>query len=105
MDSTKFKSDPYNSSNCYIQASDVLNVMKSLGLSCKINDLSVYQKAFVHKSYTELKDYEEYENTQGCIPLFKESYETMEFLGDSLLGSVVSTYWDIYPRNWDSPGL
>ena len=101
MDSAKFKSDPYNSSNCYIQASDVLNVMKSLGLSCEINDLSVYQKAFVHKSYTELKDYEEYENTQNCIPLFKESYETMEFLGDSLLGSVVSTYlYERYVRNF-----
>jgi ribonuclease-3 len=101
MDSAKFKSDPYNSSNCYIQASDVLNVMKSLGLSCKINDLSVYQKAFVHKSYTELKDYEDYENTAKCIDLFKESYETMEFLGDSLLGSVVSTYlYQRYVRNF-----
>ena len=96
MDSTKFKSDPYNSSNCYIQASDVLNVMKSLGLSCKINDLSIYQRAFVHKSYTELKDYEEYVRPEGCMDLFKESYETMEFLGDSLLGSVVSAY--LYQR-------
>ena len=101
MEVTKFKSDPYNSRNCLIQASDVLNVMKSLRLSCKIRDISLYQKAFVHKSYTCLRDYEEYERPEDCLSLFEESYETMEFLGDSLLGSVISSYlYERYVRNF-----
>ena len=92
----KFKSDPYNSRNHLIQESDILNCMKSIGISHKVNDISIYQKAFVHKSYTQLPDYEEYTQPQDCLPLCGESYETMEFLGDSLLGSVVSTY--LYQR-------
>lgn len=46
----------------------------------KINDLSLYQKAFTHKS--ALKQYVEFEH----------SYETLEFIGDSVLGFVV-TKW------------
>src|SRR6056300_1821347 len=46
----------------------------------KINDLSLYQKAFTHKS--ALKQYDEFEH----------SYETLEFIGDSVLGFVV-TKW------------
>ena len=49
-----------------------------------------------HKSYTNLKDYEEYAKPDDCLELFQKSYETMEFLGDSLLGSIVSTY--LYER-------
>ena len=96
MEQSKFKSNPYNSRNCLIQASDVLSVMNSMDISCKIHDISIYQKAFVHKSYTLLKDYEEYDNPGDCLSLCEDSYETMEFLGDSLLGSIVSTY--LYER-------
>jgi ribonuclease III len=46
----------------------------------KIGDLSLYQKAFTHKS--ALKQYENIEH----------SYETLEFIGDSVLGFVV-TKW------------
>jgi len=46
----------------------------------KIGDLSLYQKAFTHKS--ALKQYEH----------LKHSYETLEFIGDSVLGFVV-TKW------------
>jgi ribonuclease-3 len=46
----------------------------------KIVDLSLYQKAFTHKS--ALKQYEQ----------LTHSYETLEFIGDSVLGFVV-TKW------------
>ena len=93
----KFKSDPYNPLNRTIQESDVLNIMNTLNLSDhRVNDISLYQTAFVHKSYTNLKDYEEYAKPDDCLELFHKSYETMEFLGDSLLGSIVSTY--LYER-------
>ena len=94
---TKFKANPYNFSNFLIQENDILNIMKSLNIQdFKINNLSFYQQAFTHKSYTELKDYEEYERPNNCLPLYKLSYETMEFLGDSFLGNIIANY--LYQR-------
>ena len=94
---SKFKSDPYNFSNFLIQENDILNIMKSLNIQdFKINNLSFYQQAFVHKSYTKLKDYEEFKKPDNCLPLFNLSYETMEFLGDSLLGTSIAKY--LYKR-------
>ena len=39
-----------------------------------------------------MKDYEEYQKPDNCLELFKKSYQTLEFLGDSLLGSVIAQY-------------
>lgn len=95
-DSTRFKSDPYNPRNQEITKHDLLNIFNSLGMSPSLSNISLYQKAYIHKSYTTLADYEEYNCPADCLPLYNESYETMEFLGDSLLGSVISTY--LYER-------
>ena len=46
----------------------------------KIKDLTLYQKAFTHKS--ALKEYEE----------LSESFETLEFMGDSVLGFVITKF-------------
>ena len=72
--------------------------MKSLNITdFQLTNLNFYQTAFIHKSYCKLKDYEEYDYPGGnCIPLQDTSYETMEFLGDAILGSVVSSY--LYER-------
>lgn len=53
----------------------------------KINNLSLYQKAFTHKS--ALKEY----------PHLTESYERLEFIGDSVLGFVITRYlYESYPK-------
>jgi len=97
QDSVRFKANPYNPLNRLVTETDIQEVFASLLLPCpKISDISLYQKAFIHKSYSQLKDYEEYEKPDDCLALFKESYETMEFLGDSLLGSIISVY--LYDR-------
>ena len=94
---TKFKSDPYNPINKLITSDEVLNILEKLNIQdYEIKDLSLFQKAFVHSSYCEMKDYEEYKKPENCLPLFKESYETLEFLGDSFLGCIVSNY--LYSR-------
>ena len=97
MDS-KFRADPYNFNNKLIKVNDIINIMQKLNTNdFKVNDLSLYQKAMVHKSYCELPEYKEFNYPgEGCLPLQKEAYETLEFLGDSILGSVVSSY--IYER-------
>jgi ribonuclease-3 len=46
----------------------------------KINSLSLYQKAFTHKS--AIKEYDE----------LNESFETLEFMGDSVLGFVITKF-------------
>lgn len=94
---TKFKSNPYNKNNFLITNEQVINIMNKLNINdFTIKDIKLYQKAFIHKSYCHMKDYEEYENTHNYLKLQTESYETMEFLGDSILGYIVSEY--IYKR-------
>jgi ribonuclease III len=93
----KFKSDPYNNINKLITSDEVLNILNKLNIQdYKIKDLSLFQKAFVHSSYCEMKDYEEYIKPEDCLSLLKDSYETLEFLGDSFLGCIVSNY--LYSR-------
>ena len=94
---TKFKYDPYNFSNREITHSDILNILSKHNIQdYKIQDLSLFQQAFIHTSYCHMKDYEEYEKPENCLPLFNKSYETLEFLGDSILGSVITNY--LYQR-------
>ena len=97
MEKTKFKADPYNKNNKLITSSDVINIMLSLNINdFKVNNLEHYKNAFVHESYTKLSDYSTFKNTNNCLELQDKSYETMEFLGDSLLGSIVCNY--LYKR-------
>ena len=100
-DETKFKANPYNSNNQLISIDQVINIMKSLNINdFTIHNFNFYQLSFIHKSYCKLKDYEEYEYPgKGYLSLQEKSYETMEFLGDAILGSVVSSY--LYERYYD----
>jgi len=99
----KFKSDPYNPKNIFLNIDDVNNIMKSLNINnFKCNNLSLYQTAFVHKSYTELKDYEEYDKPEGVMELQKLSYETLEFIGDAFLGNIIANY--LYKRYFYNHG-
>jgi len=102
METTRFKSDPYNPVNSKITIHDINSIFNSLNLrSPNISDIDIYQRAFIHKSYTQLKDYEEYTCPTHFLDLFEDSYETMEFLGDSLVGSVLSMYlYDRYVDNF-----
>tara|TARA_B110000977_G_C11019471_1_gene470691 strand:- start:605 stop:1438 length:834 start_codon:yes stop_codon:yes gene_type:complete len=103
----KFKSDPYNSKNRLITKEEIYNLFSELGLmnhdyfhkTYKLTRLDLYQRAFIHTSYTKLKDYKEYENTHNYLELQDLSYEKIEFLGDAILGSIISAY--LYNRYVD----
>jgi len=103
MDTTKFKADPYNSRNNLITPTDIINIMKTRNINdFTITNLSIYQQAFVHKSYCHMKDYEEYVRPEECLPLFTKSYETLEFLGDSILGTCIASYlYDRYATHFN----
>ena len=93
----KFKANPYNSKNKLITRENISSIMKSLDIhDMTITNLDLYQRAFIHKSYCEMKDYEEYSRPDDCLDLFKISYETLEFIGDSFLGNIIANY--LYKR-------
>ena len=97
MDTSRFNVDPYNPNNILITTQDIINIMKKLNINdFKIHNLSLYQQAFVQKSYCQMKDYEQYQKPDNCLPLFHKSYETLEFIGDSFLGNSVASY--LYQR-------
>ena len=59
----KFKSNPYNSLNKLVSKNDITNILKNININdFKLNNIQLYQTAFVHKSYCHMKDYEEFEN-------------------------------------------
>ena len=94
---TKFKADPYNFSNKLVTHNDIIDILEKVNISnLKPKNISIYQEAFVHKSYNPLEDYKEYTCPENCLPLQNKSYETLEFLGDSLLGCMTAEY--LYKR-------
>ena len=97
METQKFKANPYNFSNHLITKQEVIDILNRVNINdFKPTNLKLYQTAFVHKSYNLLEDYKEYKQPDNCLPLQKESYETLEFLGDSLLGCMTAEY--LYKR-------
>lgn len=87
---------PYNNKNILISPEDVRALLASYDITTKINDINIYRKAFVHKSYCTRKN----ENfltgnvncPSDCLPLQEESNERFEFLGDSILNMTVAEY-------------
>lgn len=100
------KVNPYNKSNKLIRENDIINIMETFNINdFKINNILLYQRSFIHKSYCiDLYKDTDFKNIDNSLSLQEISYETMEFLGDSILGSVVSSYlyerfYKIYNQN------
>lgn len=93
---------PYNELNHVICHDELENILTSYDVETPHNNIDIYRKAFVHKSYCTRKN----ENVlngnincpDNCLPLQEESNERLEFLGDSILGKVVAAYlFERYP--------
>ena len=91
------ENQPYNNKNILLQKEDLDKLLNDNGLKdLKIKNINLYRIAFVHKSYCTMKnidfDKSNINCPPDCLPLQDMSYERLEFLGDSLLGMIVTNY-------------
>jgi len=102
-----------NPANQWITKEHLNKIFSKLGIEgVKIGNISSYYPAFVHQSYmfpdleilrdqtplskTELESISKLNLDSVSIPLQSKSYERLEYLGDSFLGSAITYY--IYTR-------
>jgi ribonuclease-3 len=90
--------------------------LEKANIKNRVNDLSIWQNAFIHSSYSKNckrnrkyngflqqseieNDISSDEEYNECIPIQENSNERLEWLGDGILQSVVASYlWKRYPK-------
>jgi len=99
----------YNENNFYITKEIIQNILKKGGITKEINDLSLWQQSFIHKSYCSKNDFKKHEKFFGNIdsinindkkyknilPLQENSNERLEWLGDGIIQAVVAKYLEL----------
>lgn len=95
--------NPYNPINKEITITQVQNYLNNYGIFAKPFNLNLYQRAFIHKSYTKKPKIENeelninlVEKPNDCIRLRTKSNERLEFIGDGVLELVTKYY--LYKR-------
>ena len=95
--------NPYNPQNVKITLCEVQSILSRYGLPSTVRKLELYQRAFVHRSYTKRPQFENamqnitiVERPTDCLPLSTKSNERLEFLGDGILECVTKLY--LYKR-------
>ena len=94
--------NPYNNLNKEITLDEVQTILTRYGVPCEVNNLALYKRAFVHRSYTKrpaingngnvLESIIIVEKPTDCMPLSSKSNERLEFLGDGVLELVTKYY-------------
>jgi len=97
----------YNENNFYISKEIIHMILRSVNITHTINNIEIWQKAFIHKSYCDNTDFRKNEkffgsidmidinkeeNNKRYIPLQQDSNEVLEWLGDGIIQSVVAIY-------------
>lgn len=95
--------NPYNPNNREITKSEVEMILSNYGLPVRINNLNLFKRAFIHKSYVKRPALENMENQieivskpPNCMTLKTKSNERLEFLGDGILEAITKFY--LYKR-------
>lgn len=97
--------NPYNFNNKLVTENDIKNILSTYEIDSNINGLEVYQRAFIHKSYTKKApedigdDVTIADKPEGALELFNYDYERLEFLGDAVVSVVIAKYlYERYPN-------
>ena len=95
--------NPYNPLNVKITLCEVQSILSKYGLPTNVDNLALYERAFVHRSYTKRPNFENIqqnitivERPMDCMPLSSKSNERLEFLGDGVLECI--TKYLLYRR-------
>jgi len=95
--------NPYNTTNIEITLNEVQSILKTYGVNYKVDNLVLYQRAFVHRSYTrrpalenKVLDIKIIDKPYDCLPLKTKSNERLEFVGDGVLELITKYY--LYKR-------
>ena len=91
--------NPYNPENREITLSEVQSILNRYGIFTKPHNLKLYQRAFVHVSYTKRPHAENVESgvsiaakPDDSLPLKTKSNERLEFIGDGILECITKYY-------------
>ena len=91
--------NPYNPLNQEITKNDVVSILSKYGVNYSIDNIVLYQRAFVHKSYTKrphlenvASDIKIAEKPYNCLHLKSKSNERLEFIGDGVLELITKYY-------------
>lgn len=91
--------NPYNNLNAEITLNDIQSILTKYGLPPIVNNIKLYKRAFVHRSYTKRPQLENnkqnitiVEKPEDCMPLKTKSNERLEFLGDGVLELIAKYY-------------
>jgi dsRNA-specific ribonuclease len=108
----------HNPSNRYITIDDLKLIFQKAGVLEELEkngedftkwDLPNFQRAFTHISYTHnrskkqgknvIENEHEGVNPAKCLPIQEQSMERLEWLGDSIIQSIVGVYiWERFPN-------
>jgi len=106
----------YNKNNVLVDRKTVQSILAKADIKNKISDITVWQQAFVHSSYSKnVKRNRKYsgflnqqdgsdsdsseEDFSDCLEIQEDSNERLEWLGDGILQSVSASYlWKRYPK-------
>ena len=99
----QFIFNPYNPLNKEITQKEIEAVLQKHNVPMKINNFTLYKRAFIHKSYTkrpkalnEMNNITIVDKPDDCLPLYTKSNERLEFLGDGVLECIAKFY--LYKR-------
>jgi len=92
--------NPYNENNKEVTHYIIKKILEEHNVFYNINNLELFQRSFIHKSYVKPKILNEDVimaiKPPNCIELKKDSNERLEFLGDGILECITKFY--LYKR-------
>lgn len=91
--------NPYNPGNREITLNEVQCILRSYGIDAKVNNLELYKRAFIHRSYAKRPALENaaanihiVDPPPNCMRLKTKSNERLEFIGDGVLELITKYY-------------
>lgn len=103
MQQQEIQEFPYNVHNKILCKESIMRIFKSFSLNAEPKNLDIYQTSMVHKSYCTRKNENFVDGNvncpDNCLPLQEESFERLEFLGDTVIATIIGNYlFDRFPE-------